>query len=208
MIFGACRDLRRITAIEILKPHKPILISVQSLIVCTLALNYTEPSMILIQMNITRGHSGTFKRVDGCMRLLSDAAEYGLRAVVWLAAHPERSWTVHDIAENTKSKPGYLVKVLQALARAGIVTAQRGVGGGVQLSVPPKQLCALDVINAVDPLARITHCPLGLENHGKRLCPLHRQIDDAVRQIEQHFAKVTVSEVLRDKRASMPLCGA
>lgn len=140
------------------------------------------------------------------MKLLSEAAEYGLRAVVWLATHPEQSWTVRQIAEATQSKPGYLVKVLQALARAQIVTAQRGVGGGIQLEVSPDDLCILDVINAIDPMARITHCPLGLKSHGKQLCSLHRQIDQTVERIERQFAKVSVSDVLNERNVVRPLC--
>ncbi len=140
------------------------------------------------------------------MKLFSDAAEYGLRAVVWLADHPAQSWTVREIAAGTRSKPGYLVKVMQALARAGIVASQRGVGGGVSLAVDPGQVTILDVLNAVDPMARITTCPLRLKSHGTRLCSLHRRVDNAMAMIEAEFSQVTISDLLRDSNPSHPLC--
>jgi len=140
------------------------------------------------------------------MKLFSDAAEYGLRAVVWLTDHPEQSWTVREIAAGTLSRPGYLVKVLQALARAGIVASQRGVGGGVSLEADPQQVTILDVLNAVDPVARITVCPLRLKSHGTRLCSLHRRVDNAIALIEAEFSKVTISDLVRDSNPSHPLC--
>ncbi len=140
------------------------------------------------------------------MKLFSEAAEYGMRAVVWLADHPGQLWTVREIAEGTKSTPGYLVKVLQLLAKAQIVTAQRGAGGGVALNVAPADLSILDVLNAVDPIARITTCPLGLAQHGTKLCSLHRQVDDAIAQIERTFSKVSVADLLQEDNPSRPLC--
>lgn len=140
------------------------------------------------------------------MKLFSEAAEYGLRAVVWLADHPEQSWTVREIAAGTQSKPGYLVKVLQALARAGIVTAQRGVGGGVLLEADPTQVTILDILNVVDPVARIGSCPLGLKSHGKRLCALHRRVDEAIATLNEEFSKVTIMDLLKETNPSHPLC--
>ena len=140
------------------------------------------------------------------MKLFSEAAEYGMRAVIWLADHPGQLWTVREIAEGTKSKAGYLVRVLQLLARAQIVTAQRGAGGGIALSIAPADLSILDVLNAVDPMARITTCPLGLAEHGAKLCSLHRRLDEAAARIETNFAKVSVADLLDEKNPSRPLC--
>jgi len=140
------------------------------------------------------------------MKLLSEAAEYALRAVVFLADHPQGWWTVREISEGTRSKPGYLVKVLQSLARAEIVGVQRGAGGGVSLRARPEELTILQVLNAVDPLARIKTCPLGLQSHGSKLCPLHRRIDRAMAMIEREFEGVTIAELLNEKGDSYPLC--
>ena len=63
----------------------------------------------------------------------------------------------------------------------------------------------LDVINAVDPLRRIKHCPLGLKTHSKTLCPLHRKLDDAIRSVEEAFASTTMDELLNDPSPIQPL---
>jgi len=142
------------------------------------------------------------------MKLLSDASEYGLRAVVWLAQRPGQSQKVREIAEGTHAAPGYLVKVLQALAKAHILSAQRGSSGGFRLERDPDALSVLEVINAIDPIERIHTCPLGLEAHGECLCPMHRRIDDAMAVIEQSFGGSTIDDLLAEPSASRPLCDA
>jgi len=132
------------------------------------------------------------------LRLLSDASEYALRAVVWLGQDPGRSWKVREIAEHTHAAPGYLVKVLQQLARAGLLSAQRGSNGGYTMTQPPDEVTIADVINAVDPIERIETCPLGLDSHGTNLCPLHRRINEAMALIERTFASITVEELIHE----------
>jgi Rrf2 family protein len=142
------------------------------------------------------------------MKLLSDATEYGLRAVVWLAQRPGQAQKVREIAEGTRATPGYLIKVLQALAKAGILSAQRGSSGGFRLERDPAELSVLEVVNAIDPMERIHTCPLGLESHGECLCPMHRRIDDAMAAIEQSFGDSTIGDLLAEPSASHPLCDA
>jgi DNA-binding IscR family transcriptional regulator len=71
---------------------------------------------------------------------------------------------------------------------------------------PPEQITVLDVINAVDPVKRIRTCPLGLENHGEELCPLHRKLDDAASMIEQAFADTTIAQIIGEQSELKPLC--
>jgi Rrf2 family transcriptional regulator, nitric oxide-sensitive transcriptional repressor len=137
--------------------------------------------------------------------VFSQTAEYALRAVVVLAGEAEKPWTAQDIAVQSLVPSDYLMKVLQALAKAGLVTAQRGRGGGFILTRSPAQINVLDVITAVDPLRRIKHCPLGLKSHGTTLCPLHRKLDDAIRSVEEAFASTSIGDLLADPSPIRPL---
>ncbi len=139
------------------------------------------------------------------MKLLSDAGEYALRAVVWLAHHPDEPQKVRQIADGTRSAPGYLIKVLQSLTRAGILSAQRGSLGGFTLERDPSGLSVFEVVNAVDPLERIVTCPLGLASHGTRLCPMHRRIDDAMKAIQSSFEACSIALLVNTTARSKPL---
>jgi Rrf2 family protein len=138
--------------------------------------------------------------------MLSQTLEYALRAVVHLADQAPAARTTEQIAEVTKVPQAYLSKVLQHLSHAGIVRTARGAGGGVSLVKDPGRLTILEVVNAVDPIRRITTCPLGLAAHGVRLCPLHRRMDDALALVEEAFRKTTLAEVIAEPSASRPLC--
>jgi Rrf2 family protein len=137
--------------------------------------------------------------------MLPKTAEYALRAVVWLAAEAERQESADALAQRTKIPRRYLHKVLQDLVHAGLARSQPGPGGGYALKVKPEKLTILDVVNAVAPLERIHHCPLGLPSH-TRLCPLHKELDRVYAETEKAFARVTVAALLKSTSVIVPLC--
>ena len=138
--------------------------------------------------------------------MFSQTVEYALRAMACLAARPDEPQTNRRIAATTKVPSAYLSKVLQTLTKAQLVHAQRGVQGGFLLSRSPKEITILEVVSAVDPIKRITTCPLGLEAHGARLCPLHKKLDQALAQAERAFGSTTLADVMSAPSASVPLC--
>jgi len=138
--------------------------------------------------------------------MFSQTVEYALRAVVHLASEAPKAKTTEQIAEVTRVPRAYLSKVLQSLSRAGIVHAQRGLGGGMTLAKSAAELTILEVVNAVEPIQRIHTCPLGLEAHGTHLCPLHKRMDNALATVEEAFKGTTLAEVLAEPSRSVPLC--
>ena len=131
--------------------------------------------------------------------MLSQTAEYALRAMISLARGGPH--TAQDVAADARVPLDYLSKILNALGRAGLVSAQRGRGGGFQAARPANQISVLEVVTAVDPVRRIHTCPLGLAAHGTNLCPLHRKIDDAARSIEDAFRITTIGSL-----TGVPFC--
>lgn len=140
--------------------------------------------------------------------MLSQTAEYALRAMVALAAGKNDARTAHDLARESQVPLDYLSKVLNLLARAGVVAGQRGRGGGFQSVRPAGELTVLDVVTAVDPLKRIRTCPLGLKAHGENLCPLHRKLDDAVKSIEDAFGSTTIESLCEGAASKEGNCHA
>jgi len=138
--------------------------------------------------------------------MLSQTVEYALRAVVHLASRAPAARTTDQISTATLVPRAYLSKVLQSLARGGVVHSTRGLGGGVSLVKTPDKLTILEVVNAVEPIQRIRTCPLGLPGHGTHLCPLHKRVDNALALMEQAFESTTLAEVLAEPTRSIPLC--
>jgi len=138
--------------------------------------------------------------------MLSQTAEYALRAAVCLAGASEQARTTRDISETTRVPSTYLSKILRNLHRAGVVTARRGPNGGFVLAGGPETITALDVIDAVDPLKRLDHCPLGLAEHEHALCPLHAALAAAASQIENTFRTTTLLDLLDGGTADPAAC--
>jgi len=140
--------------------------------------------------------------------MISQTAEYALRAVVMLGSQSGRPMTTQEIARASQVPAGYLSKVLQSLGRSGLVEARRGLGGGYVLTRALDQLTVYDVVQAVDPLKRILQCPLRLSAHAERLCSLHQRLDNAVAMLEGYFKETTIAALLSDRTAPMsgPLC--
>jgi Rrf2 family protein len=137
--------------------------------------------------------------------MLSQTAEYALRAVVFLAGSPARLVTTREIAAATRVQEDYLAKVLVALVRGGVVRSRRGAQGGFALARAPEDLTVLDVVNVVDPIQRIDRCPLGLWSHRSQLCPLHRRLDEAAAIVEGSLRGSRISEMM--ERPPSPACG-
>lgn len=123
-----------------------------------------------------------------------------------LAYMPDELVSTAQLAEVTLVPMNYLAKVLQSLAKADLISGRRGVGGGYRLARPTTEISMLDVINAIDPIERITECPLKLENHSGKLCPLHGRLDEAARSMIDRFGSISLYDMLAEDPTTRPLC--
>ena len=115
-----------------------------------------------------------------------------MRAMACLALTPERLVPTPELAAQTQVPVNYLAKVLQQLAGAGLISGRRGVGGGYKLARPASQIEMIEIIESIGRIGRINACPLGLENHGPNLCPMHRALDSAAKAVFDVLRGVTL----------------
>lgn len=115
--------------------------------------------------------------------MFSKACEYGIRAVVCIAACGAKGERValKEVAELTGSPEAFTAKIMQKLGRAGIVYSMKGPGGGFEIPTElAKRVFLSDVVSAIDGDSIYTGCALGLpECDHDRPCPMH-----------EHFLKV------------------
>ena len=139
--------------------------------------------------------------------MLSQTAEYALRAMWFLARNKEQPQVIPNIATATEVSRDYLYKVLQQLVRGRLVRSRRGKGGGYILARNPETVTLFDIVNAVSPLQRFNHCPLtnraysaNHESGGPGMCPLHAAMDDAAHQFETRLNAMRLSDLLKRVR--------
>jgi Rrf2 family protein len=138
--------------------------------------------------------------------LFSQTTEYALRAMSWLALSPDALVPTAQLADKTKVPAHYLAKVLQQLAAADLIKGRRGVRGGYKLTRPASQINLLEVVRSVAEVKRITTCPLGLENHGPTLCPLHQRVDAAAKAIIDLYTSISLADLISGPANVKPLC--
>lgn len=129
--------------------------------------------------------------------MLSPMTGYAVTALAWLAAQGSGPSQVRDIAESAKVPAAYLSKIIHQLARKGLVTTRRGVGGGVVLELDPKELTLYDIAEALDDPILTPKCMLGVEEcSDARACPAHG-FWKAHREREIDFLHQTTIEDIR-----------
>ena len=137
--------------------------------------------------------------------MISQTAEYALRAMAFLASNPEQARTAQKIAESTDLPAGYVVRVMQLLRDAELVTPRRGPHGGFTLTRSLDRINLLDIVSAVEPVRRVEKCPLGKPAH-LQLCPLHRRLDEAAAGVERAFAGTTLAELVEEIEENDKAC--
>ena len=84
---------------------------------------------------------------------LQKATRCALFAILELARHPERQISAAEIAEKYGISVNHLAKVLRDLARAGLVEATRGAGGGYRFSANAKRVTLYQVVEMFEDIA-------------------------------------------------------
>ena len=147
------------------------------------------------------------------MLRLTKKADYGLMALKYLAeqsvAQPGASPTApiaqsaKDIAEAYHIPPQLLAKILQTLARAGILVSHAGANGGYALARPATDISAFEVIRAIDGPLFITSC---ITIHGT--CDLHgtctikeplRKVNDSIKDL---LSAIFIADLIEPLEAS------
>jgi Rrf2 family protein len=90
---------------------------------------------------------------------LTKKADYALMAMKHLAEHGDgSSRSAKDVADAFGIPPEALAKILQRLAKAGLLHSQHGVNGGYTLARAAHTISAFEVIQAIDGPLFITSC--------------------------------------------------
>lgn len=91
------------------------------------------------------------------MRLTS-FTDFGLRALMRMASAPDRAFSTTEIADEFGISRNHLNKVIQRLARHGIVSTRRGAGGGAMLARPAGEIGLGDVVRLLEQDQALVEC--------------------------------------------------
>src|SRR5579871_1670752 len=90
---------------------------------------------------------------------LTRAADYAIRVMIHLAGLPPGTWARQpQLAAAADCPPQFLSKVLQRLARAGLLISHRGNTGGFELAAAHRNASILEVVEAIEGPLRLNAC--------------------------------------------------
>lgn len=122
---------------------------------------------------------------------ISEAASIGIHSMV-LIAKSENRLNVTKIAEIMNFSRHHVAKVMQRLAKAGMVTSTRGPAGGFVIAKDPSQISLLDIYEAIEGKIIEKDCPLGYDN-----CPFNKcLLDNMAENINIAFKSYLESHTL------------
>ena len=113
------------------------------------------------------------------------------------------SLSASDIAEFYGISATLMAKVLQQLAREGLLAARHGSSGGYTLSRDPGSISALQAIAAIDGPVSITSC---VTHRGEcdqaGICTVREPLRRVNSSILDVLGRVTISQMTEDRVAS------
>ena len=81
--------------------------------------------------------------------MITHTTEIAVRALLYIARHGDgHPVAVQEAAGRIGASPAYAAKIVGALVKAGILSSQRGMGGGVALTRAPSEITLLQIVKA------------------------------------------------------------
>ena len=130
------------------------------------------------------------------MLRLTKKADYGLMALKYLAEQTGTgAQSAKDIAEAYHIPPQLLAKILQTLAKAGLLVSHAGTNGGYALARPAAAISAFEAIRAIDGPLFITSC---ITIHGTCDLAGHCTIKEPLRKVNDSIKEMLSSLRIAD----------
>ena len=130
-------------------------------------------------------------------------ADYALLALSYLAAaqtDDTRLVNTKEIAEQYHIPSELLAKILQVLARAGLVASFPGPTGGYRLSRHAREISVADVVSSIDGQLGIVHCSngndVGCEQFDR--CTIRTPLHQLEERMNGLLSQISIHEICQE----------
>ncbi|HOC93235.1 MAG TPA: Rrf2 family transcriptional regulator [bacterium] len=130
------------------------------------------------------------------MLKLSDAAAMGFHAMAIMGTNYKKGpVTTKEISEMLDVSEAHMSKVIQRLAKSGLVISTRGPKGGSELAKPPAKIRLIDVYEAVEGPFRISDCLLHKKTMKCKECAFQGLAHEVNKLAMDYLNQTTVDKV-------------
>ena len=137
------------------------------------------------------------------MRLTS-FTDYGLRMLMRMASAPDQAFSTAELAEEFRLSRNHLTKIMQQLARGGIVETRRGGGGGAVLCRDASDIRLGDVVRLLEQGQALVEC-FGLDGGDCTIdgcCRLKARLRHAEAKFIEDLNRSTLAEIALTERVA------
>ena len=123
--------------------------------------------------------------------VITRATEYAVRTIIFLAQQPKNDIVLKkDICRTQEVTPAFLTKILQPLIKAGIVSSQRGVGGGFLL--------------AKEGQLKLNHCLVDADFCPRDgYCSAHEVWHETQHEMSQVLKRYSIADLVRKEKEKL-----
>ncbi|GIL22339.1 MAG: hypothetical protein BroJett042_08520 [Bacteroidota bacterium] len=134
--------------------------------------------------------------------MFSKACEYALRAVLYISLKSVNGsrMSIPEIAKEIDAPLAFTGKILQTLAREGLISSIKGPNGGFYIDPKSKPVTLRDIVHAIDGSDDVLHtCTLGLKECSDKFpCPIHGEIKAYKERLRKVMRETTVQSLAGD----------
>lgn len=129
---------------------------------------------------------------------VSKKAQYGLRAMVYLAKHSseEKVCPLKEISEKEKIPFDFLEKIISELQETGLVKAKKGVQGGYFLAKEPKEITTGEIVRVLESTVPVScfGCQMA------RICSTKSVWDKVKDSLDSTLDSMTLADLIKSKK--------
>lgn len=133
--------------------------------------------------------------------LFSKACEYAIRAALYISAKSIEGSRlgISEIAEEIDAPVAFTAKILQTLAREGIISSIKGPNGGFFIEPKAKPIRLITIVKAIDGEKVLSACVLGLKECSDEFpCPVHKELKPFKDRVKKIIEEKTIQDLSAD----------
>jgi Rrf2 family protein len=126
---------------------------------------------------------------------VSEAASLALHTTVFLAGNSERPVSAREMAATLSVSEAHLAKVLQRLAKVGLVQSYRGPRGGFVLGKDGDDITLLDVYESIEGPFETSNCLFGTPVCNGKGCILGNLVENTHQEAKEYLSGMKLSSL-------------
>lgn len=132
------------------------------------------------------------------MKLITREVDYAIRAIIYLAEKKDGTVSVVELVDKLDITRPFLRKIMQVLAKSGVIESYKGYKGGFKLAKKPADIFLIDLVEVFHGKFSLNECLLN-----KNICPnkatciLKEKIDDIEQKVKKELESINLKSLIK-----------